>query len=217
MDVRKIIKLVPLFFILLISIISCHNKDQKKDAAVEPKKETKAAAEKKEAEVVAKRPPIINIADTLSTKSLVIYMKDSAASSERIGLKLGEIYGFKLAAVIKKNKLKPTGQPMAWYNKKKKAYFFEAGIPVDKKPAKLPSNVFIKQIGVDSVTIAHFHGPYDLLPEAYDVLNDYLKERKRRLIGTPYEVYVDDPMDKDGKMKDFYKVQTDVVYPWKNR
>ena len=162
-----------------------------------------------------KRPPIINITDTLSVKRLVLCMKDSAATYDRISLKLGEIYGIKLAAVIKKNSLKITGQPMAWYKARKAPYFFEAGIPVDKRPRKLPANAFIKEIGVDSVIVAHFYGGYDLLPQAYEALTDIIKDRKRTLRSKPYEIYVGDPMDKEGKLNDPYKVQTDVVFPWK--
>lgn len=168
-----------------------------------------------EAPLPTKRPPIINITDTLSVKRLVLCMKDSAATYDRISLKLGEIYGIKLAAVIKKNSLKITGQPMAWYKARKAPYFFEAGIPVDKRPRKLPANAFIKEIGVDSVIVAHFYGGYDLLPQAYEALTDIIKDRKRTLRSKPYEIYVGDPMDKEGKLNDPYKVQTDVVFPWK--
>ena len=210
---NNLLKLIPpsaIFVMLLIA--SCNDAAQKKEIPEKPEKDKLIAAPSKEEN---KRPPIINIMDTLSDKHLVLYMKDSAATAVRITMKLGEILGFKLAAVIKKNKLKITGQPVAWYNGRKAPCFFEAGMPVDKKPAKIPANVFIKQIGIDSVVVAHFHGPYELLPQAYEALDDYMKGRKRKLKAKPYEIYVDDPMDKDGKMKDPYKVQTDVVYPWK--
>src|SRR6187200_844313 len=99
------------------------NTQQKKDSVVV-----------KEKVVEPKRAPVINITDTVSVKRIVLIMKDSAASMERISPKLGEIYGVKLAAVIKKNSLKTTGAPMAWYKTQKAPYFFEAGIPVDKRP-----------------------------------------------------------------------------------
>jgi effector-binding domain-containing protein len=54
-----------------------------------------------------------------------------------------------------------------------------------------------------------------MLPQAYDAIGDWMKGNKKKLNGKPYEVYVDDPMDKDGKMKDPYKVRTDVIFPWK--
>ena len=208
--------LLPFLFALFI--ISCSSESSKKETKEETKKDSVVKEpEKKEKakEEEAKRPPIINIMDTLSERKLVLYIKDSARTFERISLKLGEIYGTKLPAIVKKNKLKQTGAPIAWYTKMKAPYFFEAGIPVDKKPAKLPAGVLTRQIGVDSVTVAHFHGHYDMLPAAYEAVKDYLKDRKKKTGATPYEIYVDDPMDKDGKMKDPYRVQTDIIFPWR--
>lgn len=170
---------------------------------------------KTEQKVAANKAPVINIGDTLSIKRLVICMKDSAKTSERISMKLGEIYSVKLAAIIKKNGLKVTGPPMAWYRSQKAPFFFEAGFPVDKRPGKLPAGVTIKQIGTDSVVVAHFYGPYNLTSQAYTALQDLLKDRKKKIAQPPYEVYVDDPIDKNGKLKDPYKVQTDIVFTWK--
>ena len=104
---------------------------------------------------------------------------------------------------------------MAWFIGKKAPYFFEAGIPIDKKPAKLPKGMFIKEIGIDSIIVAHFYGPDELLPTAYEALTDWMKDRKKRMKGSPYEIYVDDPFETDGKPKDPYKVKTDIVFAWK--
>ncbi|MFT3680621.1 MAG: hypothetical protein QM791_10140 [Ferruginibacter sp.] len=200
----------------ICTLVACNSNNSKQEEKKEPKKDSSAKTGEKEKEKEeAKRPPIINIMDTVSEKRLVIYMKDSAASFERVGLKLGEIYGNKLGAVLKKNGLKMTGAPMAWYTKTKAPFFFEAGVPVDKGPKKLPAGCFTRQITVDSATVAHFHGPYDMLPLAYDAVKDYMKDRKKKAGGKPYEIYIDDPMEKDGKMKDPYRVQTDIVFPWK--
>jgi len=212
----RIVLLVEVLAIVLLYACNSETQTDKEPTIV---KSTDSPVVKKkeptEAPLPTKRPPIINITDTLSVKRLVLCMKDSAATYDRISLKLGEIYGIKLAAVIKKNSLKITGQPMAWYKARKAPYFFEAGIPVDKRPRKLPANAFIKEIGVDSVIVAHFYGGYDLLPQAYEALTDIIKDRKRTLKSKPYEIYVGDPMDKEGKLNDPYKVQTDVVFPWK--
>ena len=199
--------------LLMVSIFySCTNLDSK--TVVD--KDTTASQQPK-VPVVEKpqRAPIINISDTVSLKRLVLCIKDSAATFERVGTKLGEMYMVKLGAVIKKNGLKITGQPMAWYTTNKAPYFFDAGIPIDKKPKKITSNLFIKEMGVDSVTIAHFYGPYNLLPQAYDALKDWMTEHQKKLAGTPYEIYASDPVDKDGHLVDPYKVQTDVVFPWR--
>ena len=205
--------LPAIFSIALLLIIAgaCSDAGEKKTTPA-PREDSIAP---KEIVVETQRAPVINITDTLSTKRIVLIMKDSAATMERIGLKLADIYGTKLAAVIKKNNLKVTGAPMAWYKTQKAPYFFEAGIPVDKRPSKSVAGVSVKETGVDSALVAHFYGPYDLLPQAYEVVKEMLKDRKKKLKGIPYEIYIDDPVDSTGKPKDPYKVQTDIVFPWK--
>jgi effector-binding domain-containing protein len=216
MNKRLPVILIVLPYLCALSLlIACNNTDEKNAApAIAPAKKDSPVEEKK-TPAVNKRPPIINITDTVSTKMTVLCLKDSAASFERIAVKLGNIYGVKLASILKKTGMKPAGRPMAWYNTQKAPYFFEAGIPVEKKAGKLPSNAFIKEIGTDSVTVAHFYGPYDLLPDAYDALKDMMKDRKKKAKQKIYEIYVSDPLDKDGKPKDPYKVQTDVVFTWR--
>lgn len=196
----------------MVFLFACNNSTPEKKVTELPKE---AIPKEKESIVTTKRGPVINIGDTLSIKRMVLTLKDSAATMDRVRLKLNEIYGVKLAAIIKKNNLKVTGTPVAWYKGMKAPYFFEAGIPIDKKPVKLPTNAHLKEIGVDSIVVAHFYGPYDLIPQAYDALKDWLKDHKKIIKGAPYEIYVDSPMDAEGKPKDPYKVQTDIVFAWK--
>jgi hypothetical protein len=158
--------------------------------------------------------PIVNIADTVTVKQWVIYAKDSALYNERINVKLAKIYGRLLPDVVKKNKLKITGPPMAWYKTQKGPFFFEAGLPVDKRPGKLPKNIFARQIGGDSAVVAHFFGPYDITIMGHEALNDWLRAKKKKRKAPAYEIYVGDPFDKDGKPVDPYRVQTDIVFPY---
>ncbi len=206
-----------LFFasLLLITVNACNNSNDKKTTTDIKKDTVEKKAAIPEKRITPPKAPVINITDTVSIKQLVLCMKDSAANSERIGIKLAAIYGVKLGAVIKKNKLKVTGAPIAWYKSEKAPFFFEAGLPVNKKPAKLPKGVSLKQIGTDSVVVAHFYGPYELTPQGYTALQDWIKDHKKKIILPPYEVYVGDPMDKDGKLIDPYKVQTDIIFTWK--
>jgi effector-binding domain-containing protein len=138
-------------------------------------------------------------------------MKDSAAVMERIGIKLGAIYGGKLAKCIKDNKLTVVGAPMAWYKSQKAPYFFEAGMPVDKLPAKLPPGVYIKELPAGTVMVARYFGPYEMMGMAYEAAADRMKSGNAKAGGEPYEIYIGDPLIK----KDPYKVQTDVVFPVK--
>ena len=201
----------------LMLLISCNNNDDdkrpgdnKKDTG-NLKKETKTA----KAEVSSKKPPIINIVDTIAPKRIIVYFKDSAASFERISIKLAQIFGVKLAECFKKNGLKSAGQPMAWYLTRKAPYFFEAGIPVNKKPAKLAPGVMVREMKQDSAVIAHFYGPYDLMHVGYEALEEWMKDHHRTANGSPFEIYIGDPIDKKGKPVDPYRVQTDIVFPRK--
>lgn len=208
-------------FIIIISFgtISCNtetkNKQINKDSITNSNKKNTVVTEKKK-NIEEDRPSIINITDTLSVKRMVLYMKDSAASRERVGLKVRKVVDNKLASVIKKNGLKVNGAPIVWLNSKKPPFYFEVGLPIEKKSGKLPKNIFLRDLGVDSVLVAHFYGKYEQLPQAYDALTDILKDRKKKLKGKAYEIYIDNPIDKDGKPKDPYKVQTDLVFPWKH-
>jgi effector-binding domain-containing protein len=195
---------------------SCGSGDNKNNAAkTDTIKPVRTNPEKVKEPTVAEKPAIINILDTVAAKRIVIYMKDSAKTFERISLKLAQIYGVKLAEVLKKNNLKMTGAPMAWYKSSKAPYFFEAGIPVSKKPAKFPKNVFVREMNTDSVVMAHFYGPYTLLQQGYDAIKERMKDEKRNVNGMPYEIYVGDPIDSTGKPIDPYKVRTDIVFPFK--
>lgn len=207
--------LILFFFTFLFSIINACKNGKNNENEKTGVDTIKRLAVKIEQKILLNKAPVINLNDTMSIKHLVLCMRDSAATSGRIAKKLGEIYSVKLAAVIKKNKLKILGSPMAWYRNQKAPYFFEAGLPIDKKPLKLPAGVFLKSIGSDSTIVAHFYGPYNLTSQAYPVLQEWIKDHKKKLIHPPYEIYIDDPMDKNGKLKDPYKVQTDIVFTWK--
>lgn len=198
------------------SLVACGGSDKdkpkpNKDSAVRRiNVETKKGTESKTV-----RPPIVNIADTVVIKTTVIYCKDSAANFERISLKLGKIYGVKLAEYIKKNGLKMAGAPMAWYKNQKAPYFFEAGVAINKTGKKASPGVMTRDINAGRVVIAHFFGPFELLPQGYDAVKEWMKENKKVANGAPYELYITDPIDKNGKPVDPYKIQTDIVFPVK--
>lgn len=159
--------------------------------------------------------PIINIKDSFTSKAIYIMVKDSAANDTLLSQKFNKILDSTLTKVIKANKLTLKGPPACWYQKHKAPYFFEIGLPVDKKPAKLPKKVFIKQTVSDSALVAHFFGPYNLTVQGYTALREMLKEIKPgKKAGIAYEVYVDDPQDEKGKLKNPYKVQTNIILPY---
>lgn len=189
--------------------------DKKKEEPVKPEKGRIKTEVKKETKTDSKRPPIINIVDTVSLKMTVIYIGDSAATFDRIGLKLSKIYGTRLPEYIKKNNLKTAGAPMAWYKKQKAPFIFEAGIPVNKAGSKPVKGVQVRQMTGGKALIVHFFGPFELLPQGYDAVKEWMKENKKAAAGPSYEIYITDPIDKNGKAVDPYKIQTDIVFPIK--
>ena len=201
--------------ILFIAILLVSCSEEKKKDPPEPEKGRIKTEVKKESETKSQRPPIINIVDTVAPKMTVIYCKDSAGTFDRIGLKLGKIYGTKLPEYIKKNNLKTTGAPMAWYKNQKGPFFFEAGIPVNKAGSKPVKGVQIRQMNGGKALIVHFFGPFELLPMGYDAVKEWMKENKKTLAGPSYEMYITDPIDKNGKPVDPYKIKTDIVFPIK--
>ena len=202
---------------LLLGITSCGQNDNKnqptgKDSSLGI---IKPAITVQKQEDPTPKAPIINIKDSLTAKALYIMVKDSAANDEILAKKFTKIFDSILTKVIKTNKLTLKGSPACWYQKHKAPYFFEAGLPVDKKPVKLPKKVFTKQTGSDSALVAHFFGPYHLTDQGYVALKEMHKEIKPgKKAGKIFEVFVDDPLDENGKMKNPYKVQTNIILPY---
>ncbi len=205
--------LISTFVIVSIFLLSCGNNDQSNL----PKDHPPIVIKKDKPNNKDNNPqnaPIINITDTVSVPVNVLCFKDSALNSERLSKKLTLIFGEKIGVLVKKNNLKITGPPMAWYKTQKAPFFFEAGMPIEKKAVKkLPKGAFIKHINKDSAVVAHYFGPYEETSQAYGVLKEWLNDHHKKQTSAPYEIYIGDPLDKEGKPVDPYKVQTDIVFP----
>ncbi len=206
-------KLYFSIFILGISLIACNN-DKNKDKT-KPTVLVKKDVPLGKNDTITRSAPIINITDTTENNLYVLCFKDSAINTIRLSEKLGIIYGQKIDGIIKKSKINPIGPPMAWYKSQKAPFFFEAGIPVAKKITKLPKGAYYKKMGGTRVVVAHFHGPYEETVQAYQALKEWLADAHKKQNGASYEIYVDDPVDEKGNVKDPYKVQTDIVIPYK--
>lgn len=207
-------KLTAAILIFLVSISAC--KEKKNPAKQAPEKiiyKIDTAKEKSLPKNV--RAPIINITDSIAPREIVLYVKDTAKTSERIGMKLEHIYSKILPEFFKKNNITKTGPRIAWFKSSSAPFYFEAGFPVNKKPKKTPKNILVREIGGDSALIAHFYGPYHLTYEAYEVLRQQLKDSHKKPSSPPYEKYIIPLMDSTGKARDPYKVLTDIIFPYR--
>lgn len=214
--VKQFYRILLFTIISLSGLSACTSK--KDNSAVSVKDSLPAIVIKHDtAEVTtATQPPIINITDTLIKKQWVLYVKDSAASSSRINIKLAQIYRIILPGVAKTNNIQLISAPMAWYKNQDMPFFFEAGFVINEKPLKkLPPKVFVKSIGGDSAVVAHFYGPYEIVVMGYETLNDWMKTNKKKRAGQPYEVYVTDPFTISKDTKNPYRIRTDIFIPHK--
>jgi hypothetical protein len=199
-------------FTLLTLATSCNSSKEKNTPAT-------TAVDSKKTDVPASTPQkgaIINMEDTIEVKRVVLCLKDSSNTREGMYEKLSAIYNKKLPETIKANKLIIMGAPIAWHTMQKKAYFFEAGIPVDKAPAKPGKGMYMKSTGGDSVYIAHFFGPNELTNGAYDAIKEKAIEN-HKVTSSYYEVYIDNPFVATTEPLDVYKLQTDIVCPFRNK
>lgn len=159
--------------------------------------------------------PIIQLSDTSFPAFNLVLVRDSASTSARLSMKLAQIYTQKLLPSIQRNKLNIVGAPMAFYKSQEAPFFFEAGFAVDRIPKNKVKGVISKRIPSGRVIVANFYGPYESTVQAYEVLNTWLKENKKKSAGAPFEIYVDDPIGTDGKPKDPYLVLTQIVMPYR--
>jgi hypothetical protein len=164
--------------------------------------------------IVTEKAPIVNIEDTLDFKRNVLCIRDSAATYERLLLKLDNIYNKKIADVLKASKLTAKGLPMAWYTNKKNMYFFEAGVPVDSLPNKAAKGMYIKKTYADSCFIAHFFGPINLTTKGYEALGERMTDLKKKKGNSAYEIYING-FQPGAASIDPYKQETSIVMPYK--
>jgi effector-binding domain-containing protein len=198
--------------VLVILTTSCNSSKEKTTPTI-------ATVDDKKIEVLPTTPQkgaVINMEDTVEIRRMVLCLKDSSKTREGMYAKLTEIYNKKIPDAIKVNKLKMMGSPMAWHTMQKTFYFFEAGIPVDKAPGKPGKGMYMKSTGVDSVYIAHFFGPNELTTGAYDAIKEKAKEN-HKVTSAAYEVYIDNPFVVTTEPLDLYKLQTDIVFPFRNK
>jgi len=154
-------------------------------------------------------PTASNFQIEMTTVQPMHYMavRDTASFST-IGQKLGMNYGT-IQATMKKQNLQMAGAPMAiYYSDSQTNWDMEAAIPVDK-PGKADGKVKPGEIKAGNATVAHYHGAYDKMGDAWSSLKKYMADNNKKKVGAPWEVYLSDPMTE----KDTAKWATDIYFP----
>ena len=137
----------------------------------------------------------------------VLFINDTAATNEDLKAKLGNDYG-ELMRLLTQQHLQPL-KFMAWYYSTQAPWTMDVAIATTTVPEKLSGRIQYRMVKGGNVIIAHIWGPYDQVGEAYIKIGTWLKENNLKSIGSPFEVYVNDP----SMVKSPDEIQTDVYQP----
>lgn len=138
----------------------------------------------------------------------VLTLMDTAIVMGEIGPRLQKAYG-EISELLLKQNLEMAGMPMAWYYSETEPFVLEAAIPVKKAPASTSGRVKFRKSAGGKAVVVHYYGPYEETSAAYALIREWLAANKKKAVGAPYDIYVDDPSAK----KSMYEVRTDIVQP----
>ena len=137
----------------------------------------------------------------------VLYINDTAASSESIKGILGRDYG-ELIQFLNKNKLQPL-KFIAWYYTTQAPWHMDVAVQTLNISDKLSGRIQSRIQKGGEVLIAHMWGPYDQVGQAYAKIEMWLQENSRKAASAPFEVYLNDP----ATVKSPSEIRTDVYQP----
>ncbi len=150
----------------------------------------------------AEKLPKTDFADLAVTKvdvapvTVAYIASQSSTDTKEIGAAIGAAYA-KVGAFMKANGLKQAGAPITINTRyDDKGYGFDAGVPIDKSPAKeVPesSAVKVKSTYAGKALKVVMKGPYDGMPATYDKLKSFMVARGYESAGAPWDEYVSDP------------------------
>ena len=149
----------------------------------------------------------LTISETKTEQMAVVTIK-TTSDLANIAKTLGESYQ-KIGEFIGKNGLKVSGHPFSIYHSfSHEKIDMEPGMAVDKV-VKGNSNINVYEIPTTKVIRGDYYGSYEGTEQAHELLNEYIKTNSKKIVGSPWEVYVTDPMTE----KDTAKWLTEIYYP----
>ena len=153
----------------------------------------------------------VAIVETTLGPLKIMTIADSCTEKE-IGMRLGSLYG-EIGGVMNKQGLSMAGSPFAIYHRSDltispRFFVFDAGVSVDKK-GKSDSRVTYQEIPLMKVVRGSFYGPYEQTSIAHELIDQWITDHGKTIVGFPWEVYVTDP----GTEPDPSKWLTEIYYP----
>jgi effector-binding domain-containing protein len=150
------------------------------------------------------RTPALTVADTTVGAMTLLAIRDTAATMSDMSQTIGRDYG-ELFAFVNQNQLRP-GKIMAFYHSAQPPFILDAAVEIDKRPGQLTGRVKLKETRSGNAVVAHYQGPYDQIGIAYTAIFKRIKGQNKIPDGSPFEVYLNDPMS----VKDPFDLRTDV-------
>lgn len=152
-------------------------------------------------------PVRVQLEKTSFKDMFVLFINDTALTTESIHNTLGKGYG-ELMQYIQQNKLQPL-KFLAWYYAVQPPWPMDIAVETNTIPEQLRGRIQSRIQPGGELLIAHMWGPYDQVGQAYQQIENWLRENKRKPKSAPFEVYVNDP----NSVKDPAQIQTDIYQP----
>lgn len=152
-------------------------------------------------------PVKITLEKTAFNDMNILYITDTAATTDGIKDVLGKAYG-EIMQFVQQNHLQPL-KFMAWYGSAQPPWIMNIAVEVNTIPEAATGRIHSRIQPGGEVLIAHILGPYDQVGQAYSAIGKWMNENHRQAKSAPFEVYVNDP----ASVKDPSEIQTDVYQP----
>jgi effector-binding domain-containing protein len=127
-------------------------------------------------------------------------------NEKTISADIGACY-HKIGMYIQKNKLNMAGPVFAFYHDLHKIDM-ECAVPVDKT-AKSEGDVTATEMKAGNAASADYYGDYMKTEKAHNAIKKWIADNNKKISGSPWEVYITDPMVE----KDTAKWLTKIYYP----
>jgi effector-binding domain-containing protein len=141
---------------------------------------------------------------------LAVTIKEEC-SLNKLSSKMMDMYP-ELMSYLNKNNLDISGAPFALYHESENEGYtlLECGLPINSKIEGENNIEFLEIAATKTIMASHF-GHYNTVQLTYNALSDYIIKNDIEIIGTPWEMYITDPM----KEPDQSKWETKVYFPIK--
>jgi effector-binding domain-containing protein len=142
--------------------------------------------------------------------SMLIVTYKTTTNLNNISKDIGASYG-KIGQFMMKNKLQQAGPVMAYYHSfNPEKIEMECAIQVDKE-AKSANDINVYKTQSCQAAKVMYYGAYEKTEAAHDAIHNWVAANNKTISGSPWEVYVTDPMSE----KDTAKWLTEIYYPIK--